>query len=134
MIYLLDTNVWVKFLRQSHPAIVARMQAHQPAEIRTCSVVAAELYFGCLRSAQPEANRAKVDAALEPYVCLPFDSAAAEIQAQVRHSLEKQGTPIGPYDLQIASIALANGCTLVTHNVSEFSRVSGLQIEDWEIA
>ncbi len=47
-------------------------------------------------------------------------------------SLEKQGTPIGPNDLMIASIAIANGVVLVTHNVREFSRVSGLVIEDWE--
>jgi len=39
---------------------------------------------------------------------------------------------IGPYDLMIA--ALAHNLTLVTHNVREFSRVEGLQIEDWETA
>ena len=33
---------------------------------------------------------------------------------------------IGPYDMQIAAIALANRCTLVTHNLSEFGRVSGV--------
>ena len=33
------------------------------------------------------------------------------------------GTPIGPYDLQIAAIALANDCTVVTHNTAEFQRV-----------
>jgi tRNA(fMet)-specific endonuclease VapC len=32
----------------------------------------------------------------------------------------------------IAAIALANGSTLVTHNVAEFSRVPGLAIEDWQ--
>jgi tRNA(fMet)-specific endonuclease VapC len=32
----------------------------------------------------------------------------------------------------IAATARANDLTLVTHNVSEFSRVSGLRIEDWE--
>ena len=42
------------------------------------------------------------------------------------------GTPIGPYDLQIAAIALVLGLTLVTHNVREFSRVPGLLIEDWQ--
>lgn len=40
---------------------------------------------------------------------------------------------IGPYDLLIAAIALANNLTLVTHNTNEFSRVPGLVIEDWEI-
>ncbi len=39
---------------------------------------------------------------------------------------------IGPNDLLIAATARANGCTLVTHNVREFSRVSGLLYEDWE--
>ncbi len=37
-----------------------------------------------------------------------------------------------PYDLQIAAIALAHRCTLVTHNVAEFQRVPGLTVEDWE--
>jgi tRNA(fMet)-specific endonuclease VapC len=40
---------------------------------------------------------------------------------------------IGPLDVQIAAIALANGCTLVTHNTSEFARVPGLRIEDWQV-
>jgi len=35
--------------------------------------------------------------------------------------------------MQIAAIALATGCTLVTHNTKEFSRVSGLLLEDWQI-
>lgn len=43
--------------------------------------------------------------------------------------LEARGAPIGPYDLQIAAIALANGCTLVTHNQTEFSRVQSLLLE-----
>jgi tRNA(fMet)-specific endonuclease VapC len=46
--------------------------------------------------------------------------------------LDAQGTPIGPYDLQIAAIALAHNLTLVTHNTREFGRVSGLVLEDWE--
>ena len=41
--------------------------------------------------------------------------------------------PIGPYDLQVAAIALAQSCTLVTHNVKEFGRVPGLTVEDWEV-
>jgi predicted nucleic acid-binding protein len=40
---------------------------------------------------------------------------------------------IGPNDLLIASIALANEATLVTHNTDEFQRVDGLHIEDWQI-
>jgi tRNA(fMet)-specific endonuclease VapC len=52
--------------------------------------------------------------------------------ALFRANLAKAGTPIGPNDLQIAAIALANELTLVTHKTREFSRVQGLKLEDWE--
>jgi tRNA(fMet)-specific endonuclease VapC len=133
MIYLLDTNVWVQFLRHKNALVIQRIQSHQPSDLRVCAVTAAELYTGCLQSAKPVENRTKVDALLGPYTCLPFDVAAAEEFAQIRHHLETQGTPIGPYDTQIAAIARATACTLVTHNTSEFSRVPGLQLEDWEL-
>ena len=133
MIYLLDTNVWVQFLRNCNALVVQRMHAHQPSELRICTVTAAELYFGCLKSAKPAAHRATVDAVLVPYLCLPFDLAAADEFAAIRRYLEALGTPIGPYDMQIAAIARALGCTLVTHNTSEFSRVPGLTLEDWEL-
>ncbi len=132
MTHLLDTNVWVQFLRNRHALVVSRIKARQPYQLRVCSVVAAELFYGCLRSAKPAQNRAKVDALLRPYLSLPFDDAAAELHAQIRFHLEKMGMPIGPYDLQIAAIALSRGCTLVTHNTAEFGRVPGLVLEDWE--
>ena len=46
--------------------------------------------------------------------------------------LRRAGTPIGPYDVLIAAIALAHDLVLVTHNTKEFERVQGLKIEDWE--
>jgi tRNA(fMet)-specific endonuclease VapC len=131
MTYLLDSNVWIVFLRRPSSLVVTRLQSHQPAEIRVCSVVA-ELRHGCLRSAKPAANLAKVQALLAPYVSLAFDDVAAEHFATIRHHLETLGLTIGPYDLQIAAIALAHGCTLVTHNQTEFNRVPGLLLEDWE--
>ncbi len=45
-----------------------------------------------------------------------------------------QGKPIGPNDTLIAATARAHDATLITHNIGEFSRVAGLQTEDWEIA
>ena len=57
---------------------------------------------------------------------MPFDEAAADQFATVRQHLESLVQVIGPYDMQIAAIALANGCALATHNTTEFSRVPGL--------
>jgi tRNA(fMet)-specific endonuclease VapC len=45
--------------------------------------------------------------------------------------LEKLARPIGAYDLLIAAQALRHSLTLVTANVSEFSRVTGLAWQDW---
>lgn len=132
MIYLLDTNVCVRYLRGANPSVVQRLQNTPVQDVRLCSVVYAELLLGVLRSAKPVQNQAKVDAFVGPYVSLEFDGAAARIHARIRHQLETAGAPIGPYDLQIAAIALANGLTLVTHNTGEFRRVSGLLLEDWE--
>jgi tRNA(fMet)-specific endonuclease VapC len=122
MIYLLDSNVCIQYMRGRQPLVLQRLSAKPLHEIRLCSVVKAEHYLGALRSANPTANRAKVDAFVAPYTSLPFDDIAADIQARIRHGLETLGTPIGPYDLQIAATALVHGCTLVTHNTSEFSQ------------
>ena len=62
---------------------------------------------------------------------IPFDTAAARSAAGIRAKSEKRGVPIGPYDILIAASAMANNCTLVTHNQKEFERVEGLKIEDW---
>src|SRR5579885_1013462 len=128
--FLLDTNVCVQYLRGKNVLVRQRLAAHPTHEVRLCSVVLSELYVGVLRSAQPARNRANVDQFAAPFVSLPFGDAAADVYGRIRHHLESQGTPIGPYDLQFSAIALANGCTLVTHNTSEFSRVPGLVLED----
>jgi tRNA(fMet)-specific endonuclease VapC len=133
MIYLLDSNVCIQHLRGRNVLVRQRLSAKPLHEIRLCSVVKAELYLGSLRSANPPANRAKVDSFIAPYLSLPFDDAVADTHAIIRHHLETIGTPIGPHDLQIAAIALVHGCTLVTHNTAEFSRVPGLVLEDWEL-
>ncbi len=54
--------------------------------------------------------------------------------ARVRADLTGSGAPIGPNDLLIAAIALADDLILVTHNTDEFGRVKGLRMEDWEQA
>ncbi|WP_236738986.1 PIN domain-containing protein, partial [[Phormidium ambiguum] IAM M-71] len=86
-----------------------------------------------LKSSQQETNLAKLARLFNQFLILPFDERSAKIAGRIRAQLAALGTPIGPYDLQIAAIALANNLILVTHNTSEFSRVEGLQIEDWEL-
>jgi tRNA(fMet)-specific endonuclease VapC len=87
---------------------------------------------GAARSRDPAKERLVVETFLAPLVSLPFDDAAADRYAAIRHALERKGLVIGAYDMQIAAIALSCGLTVVTHNVGEFSRVPDLVWEDWE--
>ena len=74
----------------------------------------------------------KAEVLFETLGSLPFDDRSAVEYGVIRKRLESQGQVIGPNDMLIAAISLANDLTLVTHNVGEFSRVPGLRIEDWQ--
>ena len=87
-----------------------------------------------MRSAASKATGRKRGIAAGPWCVrklarLPFDSEAAEHHAELCFALRAH--PIGERDLIIASIAVAQGLALVTHNVREFSRVPALTVEDW---
>jgi tRNA(fMet)-specific endonuclease VapC len=72
-----------------------------------------------------------VDSLLELTEVLPFDRAAAVQAGIIRATLAKTGKTIGPFDSLLAGHARSKGLTVVTANVREFSRVPGLQTEDW---
>lgn len=133
MTYLLDTNTCIKYLNGRSEKIKQHLDTLQAEDILMCSVVKAELFYGAIKSARPTENLSKQHYFVNRFSSLPFDDRAAEIYAEIRARLEKLGTPIGPNDLLIAAIALANQVTLVTHNTGEFGRVEGLQWEDWEL-
>jgi tRNA(fMet)-specific endonuclease VapC len=133
MKFLLDTTPCVVYLRGKNPLLLQRFQQHVSADIALCTVVLAELYYGADKSNNPHRHRTAVDAFAGPYVCLSFDRGAASAYGAIRIDLESRGLPIGANDYLIAAIALANNLTLVTHNTSEFARVKGLSVEDWEI-
>jgi tRNA(fMet)-specific endonuclease VapC len=132
MKYLLDTNVCIRYLNGRSTNIRQKVVFHGAQEIILCSVVKAELFYGAMKSNNPKRTLAKQHQFVSRFQSLPFDDNAAEIYSQIRATLEKQGIPIGPNDLLIASIAIANNLILITHNTREFSRIRNLSIEDWE--
>ncbi|BAT56678.1 PIN domain protein (plasmid) [Nostoc sp. NIES-3756] len=132
MRYLLDTNACIVYLNRPMSGVRQRLESLSPADIAVCSVVKAELFYGSMRSNNPTRTLALQEVFLNNFVSLPFDDRAARMFGTIRADLASLGSPIGPYDLQIAAIAVVNNLTLVTHNTREFSRVSGLVIEDWE--
>lgn len=133
MIYLLDTNACIVYLNRRESGVRQRLETLSPDDVTVCSIVKAELFYGAMRSNNPERTLAMQQAFLNRFVSLPFDDQAALIYSRIRAQLATLGIPIGPYDLQIAAIALVNNLILVTHNTREFSRVDGLRLEDWEL-
>jgi len=130
--YLLDSNVCIRYLTQRSPAIIARLQAIPLAEIAVCAVVKAEMFYGAMKSDRRSTTAGPLVLFFSAFVSLPFDDASANAFGRIRADLAKHGTPIGPYDLQIAAIALANSLILVTSNTRAFARVPGLRLDDWD--
>ncbi len=92
----------------------------------------AELLYGARKSQQVAKNLRNLRNFFAPIMSLSFDDDCSEEYGKVRADLERAGTPIGANDLMIASIARHHDLILVTNNVSEFSQVVGLPVEDWE--
>ena len=129
--FLLDTNIWILWLKEAPPALRRRMESEKATRIAVCSIVKAELWHGARKYQNADERLRILTELLAPYRSLPFDDTAARHYADIRHQLETQGQIIGPNDLKIAAICRANDLTLVSTNTSEFGRVPGLKVEDW---
>ncbi len=132
MIFLPDTNVWIRFLNPGENRVKDHFLSADPSTIRLCSVVKAELFFGAMKSTRIPENLALLDELFADFESFSFDDDAARQYGEIRSDLARKGTPIGPNDLMIAAIASVHQAVLVTHNTREFARVTGLTVEDWE--
>ena len=134
MRYLLDSSVCIAILRDISSLAVRRFEraiAGQ-ATILLSSLVLSELWYGVHRSARPAENAATLERFLRgPVGILPFDEHDAQVAGELRADLQRKGKSIGSYDTLIAAQCLRHGITVVTGNVTEFSRVKGLHWEDW---
>ena len=127
--YMLDTNM-VAYAKNRRPAcVLENILKHDRLEICISSIVLGELEFGVFNSSKPEKNRLSLMIFLSGIAVLDFDEIAANEYGKVRYMLKKK--PIGNNDTLIAAHAKSRNLILVTHNVREFSRVEGLELEDW---
>ena len=129
---MLDTNIVIYTMKNKPASVRAAFKKHYG---RMCisSITYMELVYGAERSANPERNLTSLEGFVARIDVLPLDDSAAVHAGQIRAELANLGTPIGPYDQLIAGHARSQGLVLVTNNENEFSRVSGLRLENWVV-
>ena len=134
MNYLLDTNACIALINGKPPSVRAKFQkaADAGAQVFVSSVALFELWYGVAKSSRREFNKKRLEIFLAgPVHALAFEEGDAEITGAIRADLEAVGKPIGAYDLLIAGQAMRNKLTLITANISEFSRIKALAWADW---
>ena len=129
--YLLDTNI-VSYWMRGDGQVISRLKERAPSDLSISAITLAEIFYGIEKSpVRQKERRLKIEKILSLLDLYYFDETAARKYALIRTLLEKQGVVIGERDIQIASIAMANKLTVVTHNTKEFNRIEGLKVEDW---
>ena len=129
--HLLDTNVCSYLMRARAPGVLERLAELGPERVAVSVITAIELEEGAERSKSPKRYHAVIDAFLAEVPILALGADVAPIAGRLRAELRRSGKPIGDLDSLIAAHALAQRLVLVTHDTREFSRVSGLEVEDW---
>jgi len=133
MIYMLDTNILIYFIKNKPPSVALRINSLDAQDELCMSYVT---YSELLKGAENSTRKTKVLERLSDLirivpVKLPASLSICQQYAEHAAHLKKKGTPIGGNDLWIASHALAEGAILVTNNTREFTRIDGLDLENW---
>jgi len=128
--YMIDTNIAIYTLKNRPERVRSAFKKHS-GQMCMSSVSLGELIYGAEKSAQVERNLAVIESLAARIMVEPFDTQAAMHFGQLRAELSKSAHPIGPYDMLIAGHARSLGLILVSNNLREFNRVSGLRTENW---
>jgi len=133
---MLDTCI-CSFIMRERPAVVLQrfsQEASRNNRIVISAITYAELRYGQIGKKASPKHKILVDALVERLdAVLPWSQHAVDSTIAIHHHLSALGQPIGENDAAIAGHAIASGCTLITKNVCEFSRVPHLVWEDWSL-
>ena len=128
--YMLDTDIVIYTMKARPDHLRKTFNARAP-QLCLSTITLAELMYGAQRSSQPDTNLETIEGFCARLEVLEFDANAAWHAGQIRAELARNGTPIGPFDEQIAGHARAHGFILVTNNLRHFQQVPGLRVENW---
>lgn len=131
MRYLLDTNICIHILRGNF-GIARIVEEIGDKNCFISEITKAELLVGAVISENSGhlRNAQAVRGFLNVIESVPV-SGTLDLYAREKVRLRIAGQPIEDFDLLIACTAVSLGMVMVTENVSHFSRVSGIRLENW---
>ena len=127
---LLDTDVCVAYLR-GNARVEGKFRQFGPEGLAVSSMTAAELLYGAEKSDDPDGSRMRVEEFLGSLEVVYGDENAVRTFGYVKAYLVKAGLAIPDADVLVAATALSRSCPLATGNVRHFSRIWGLQLQNW---
>lgn len=131
MIYMLDTNICSYIIRNTPERIRIKLKkVEQEHELALSSIVVSELFYGAYKK-NSERLINLIKSFVENFTICSFDIKAAEIYGKIRAELERKGSVIGAYDLQIAAHAVSLNAVIITNNEKECRRIENLKVENW---
>lgn len=131
MAFLLDTCTVSDYIKGDRSTI-RKLRQEKPFDIYISTLTVFEIDFGLqLKPSLIQKIRPQLEIIYRKVEIIDFSVIEAYSAAKIRKDLKLAGTPIGFYDLLIAATAHANNLRLVTSNCDEFSRIEGLEIENW---
>ncbi|QDT36821.1 type II toxin-antitoxin system VapC family toxin [Stratiformator vulcanicus] len=129
MSYLIDTDVMSAYLRGRKELFARFMQYSGRLYIST--VTLGELSAWVFRASSTVRLQEDFAALLADVHLIDVDRAVAEKFGEIRAKGFDKGQPTPVGDSFLAATALVHNLTLVTHNISDFSGIDDLRIEDW---
>ena len=127
MMYLIDTDWVVEYLKGRNPAIQI-LDALPPEELAISLITYGEIYEGIYYGRDPKRAEQGFLQFLRGIDILPLNRPIMKEFAQVRGQLRKAGQRIDDPDLLIAATAIYHDLTLFTHNERHFSRIPMLKL------
>ena len=131
MVYLVDAAFLLYCWRNAaQPERLLPLRPFLESEIRLAWLVKAEFLRG---AAIANHDETLVHSFLNQHKTLWPDEETLTRYAQIYAQLARANQLIGPYDLWIAAAAQQHNLPLLTRNTSEFRRIPGLQVVEYQV-
>ncbi|PSL03384.1 type II toxin-antitoxin system VapC family toxin [Cecembia rubra] len=129
MKYLLDTNICVHFLRGKY-GLIEKFEQLGTESFAISEITLAELVFGAENSKNPQKNLDLIEVFANQVVVLPIFG-VIYLYGKEKARLRSIGLQISDFDLLIGCTAIEKDLIMVTENLKEFQRISGIRLENW---